>query len=183
TQDRVVRPITAPGEFPPGLDNSFSRTTSDVYLSKLLDGRIGLRGRVTDIFLGANWERRDYLYLGGIEDKYLGVSLLVSRRLGPRVTIEASAAYTDSQLREGGSYTDRTYALSLLRQIGNKTHLTLTGNRIDRTGISSAYTANWVLLGIEVNFAGADHVGGGDRGFAGGRPATRANTLPTIRQR
>lgn len=182
TQDRVARSITAPGDFPPGLGNQFSRTTSDVYLSKALEGRIGLRGRVTGIFLQGNWERRDYLYLGDIQDEYKGASLMVTRRLGPRVTLEGTVGYTDTQLREGGAYTDRSYALSLTRLIGTKTQLTLTGNRIERTGATQPYTANWVLLGIEVNFAGTDRAGGG-RGFAGGRPATRANTLPTIPQR
>jgi hypothetical protein len=182
TQERVVRGITAPTDFPPGLDNQFSRTTSDVYLSKALEGRIGLRGRVTGIFLQGNWERRDYLFLGDIQDKYAGATLLLTRRLGPRVTLEATLGYTDTELREGGAYADRSYAVSLVRLIGTKTQLTLTGNRIERTGATQPYTANWVLLGIEVNFAGTDRAGG-RRGFTGARPATRANTLPTIPQR
>jgi hypothetical protein len=182
TQNRVVRGITAPTDFPPGLEQDFSRTTSDVYLSKALEGRIGLRGRVTEVFLTANWERRDYILLGDIEDKYTGVGLELMRRLGPRVTLTATAGYIDTQLREGDAYKDHNYALSLVRQIGNKTQLTLTGNRIDRTGGAQPYAANWVLLGIEVNFAGNDRAGG--RGFgAGGRPATRGNTLPTIPRR
>ncbi len=182
TQNRVVRGITPPGDFPPGLGQDFSRTTSDVYVSKALEGRIGLRGRVTEIFLSANWERRQYILLGNLEDKYAGLSVELSRRLGPRVTLEATAGYVDTQLREGDSYKDHNYALSLVRQIGTKTQLTLTGNRIDRTGGGRPYAANWVLLGIEVNFAGNDRRGGRGLG-AGGRPATRANTLPTVPKR
>ena len=179
TQERVVRGITAPTDFPPGLDPNFSRATSDVYLSKLLNARIGLRGRVTDIFLSGNWERRDYLLLGDVQDKTTGANLLVSRRLGPQVTVEATVGYADSHLREGDAYQDKTYSLRMRRQIGNKTQLTLTGNRIERTGGTQPYTANWVLLGIEMNFAGNERPGGGGYG-RGARPPVRPNTLPTI---
>jgi hypothetical protein len=178
-QNTVVRSITAPGDIPPGLNQDLSRITSDVYLVKTLNGTIALRGRLTDIFLAGNWERRDYVYLGNIEDKYKGASLLVNRRLGRRVTVSATASYTDASLREGDLYTERRYSISLQRQIGRKTNLVLSGNRTERTRSSQPYTANWVLLGVEVSFADTNHAHGG-RGFVGGRPVTRPNTLPII---
>ena len=43
SQQRVLTGVTPPADFPTQLDPTFNRLTNDVYISKALGGRIGLR--------------------------------------------------------------------------------------------------------------------------------------------
>lgn len=177
TQSHVVRGITAPGDFPPGLGPGFSRTTSDVYLLKRLDGRVGLRGRVTDIFLSAYSEKREYFSPIALEDKEQGVDLVATRRLGPRLRLQLYAGLSDTQLREGDDFQEHTYTLALVRQVGALANITLSGNRFERSGGFRPYEANWVMVGFNIDFGGPDTVGRARAGV----PAERGRgTLPTV---
>jgi hypothetical protein len=178
TQSYALRAVTAPGDFPVGIDPGFSRTTSDVFLLRQLEGRIGLRGRVTEIFLSVDSERREYFTALGGEDKYHGVTLLVGRQVGPRVRVEATAELVGAKLLAGEEYNERRYALTLARQIGLRTNVTLSGNRVDRSGGTNPYAANWVVLGVRMVFAGnRSKVGGIGRNA----PVRRSrSTLPTV---
>ena len=183
SQSRVLTGVNPPGGFPTEIDPRFDRITNDVYILKALGGRIGLRGRLTEIFIALRSEEREYLApFNGLEDKYKGANVLVTRRLGPRLNLQASGGYTKSNLREGIDYNEYIYNLTLARQLGNRTALTFSGNRVNRGG-PVGYNANWVVLGFTMNFGAPGEVGGkgGYRPIGAGRGTNQPArpTLPT----
>lgn len=184
SQQRVLTGVTPPADFPTQLDPTFNRLTNDVYISKALGGRIGLRGRLTDIFFAVSSEEREYVgTFAGREDKFKGASIQLTRRLGPRLNLTASGGYTKSDLREGTDYSEALYNVTLARQLGTRTALTLSANRVDRSG-PQGYDANWVVLGFTMNFGAPGEVGAQGGGYRGPGGAARGNqsarpTLPT----
>jgi hypothetical protein len=184
SQTRVLTGVAPPGGFPAQIDPTFDRLTNDVYISKALGGRFGLRGRLTEIYFAVTAEEREYVgTLAGLTDKFKGASVQLTRRLGPRLNLLASGGYTKSNLREGTDYTEALYNVTLARQLGTRTALTLSGNRVDRSG-SQGYDANWVVLGFTMNFGAPGEVGaqgGGYRGPSGGARGSQPArpTLPT----
>jgi uncharacterized protein (PEP-CTERM system associated) len=172
TQDRVFRGVDPNPAIPPDLGPGFSRTSADVYLLKRLAGSLALHGRVTDLFLLVTSEKREYLRLAGIEDDSRAASLRLDRRLGPRVLATLTGGISDNELREGDSYKQYDYSLTFARQVGSRTEVTLSGNRTERTGGFSEYDANWVELGIQMEF------GPRGEGRGPGRSTNRGNASP-----
>jgi hypothetical protein len=167
SQQRVLTGVTPPDGFPTGIDPTFNRLNNDVYVSKTLGGRIGIRGRLTDIFVSLTSEEREYVGgLTGLEDKFYGASVQLTRRLGPRLNLLASAGYTKSNLREGTDYSEALYNVTLARQLGTRTALTFSANRVDRSS-TQGYNANWIVLGFTMNFGAPGEVGGQGGGYRG----------------
>jgi uncharacterized protein (PEP-CTERM system associated) len=150
TQQRLLRPT-------PGPDNTtivqigprFGRLTSDAYILKRFSGQIALKGRVTEISLLVDVEKREYTQLADIKDESRSASLLAARQIGPRVRLEVQTSYSSVDLREGDSYDEQRYALRLVRRIGVSANLNLSGNHIERSGVNE-YDANWIVLGFGI---------------------------------
>jgi hypothetical protein len=175
SQTRVLTGVTPPGGFPAQIDPTFDRLTNDVYISKRLGGRMGLRGRLTEIFLSLTAEEREYIGpFAGLEDKFKGVSVQATRRLGPRLNLLAAGSYLKSDLREGTDYTEALYNVTLARQLGTRTALTFSANRVDRSG-ADGYDANWVVVGFTMNFGAPGEVGGQGGGYRGPGGGGRSN--------
>jgi hypothetical protein len=58
----------------------------------------------------------------------------------------------DSDLRDGNKYRDEIYDLEMSREIGVRTTVSLAGHHLSRSGDLDEYDANWVSLGLQVNF-------------------------------
>ncbi len=182
TQNTVLKSFVGPGIFPPGLDTQLSRTTADVYLLKQLAGDIGLRGRLTEIFLGVTSERRYYYTAPTGTDRYDGVNIQASRRLGPELRIEVRAAFDDAHLRDATDFQDRNFSVSLSRLLGRATSLVLSANHYERTGATSGYTANWVMLGFNMTF-GPQNARAGNGGMHALPGTTGFPTVPSGQMR
>ena len=159
-------------------NGQFARAGTDIYLLKRLTGQIGLRGRLTTIYLSLYSERRSYFTLPLGEDRVHGATITATRKLGPTLTLEGDASIDDETLREGDAFRQYTYAVRLIQQLGLRTRLTLSGNRTQRSGGLNPYSANWVLLQVEMHFGRtAPATGVGLRPTAPNRP-----TFPTVPQ-
>lgn len=172
TQQRVLRPTPGPdGIIVP--DPTFSRLTADAYLSKRLAGSIGLHGRITEVTLFLESDKREYMLLGGVEDKTQGASLVVTRQLGPRVAMDLEGMIHSYDLREGASYDEKRYAVRFSRLVGQQAAITFSANRVERSG-SDEYSANWVMLGFTWGMGPNGAAGGlGGAGGRGGRDGVR----------
>jgi hypothetical protein len=133
-------------------NDNFGRITPDVYVLKLLTGRINFEGRVTQIAFDVSAESREYILLDGITDRARSVGALFARQLGPRTRAELLGRLTRVDVREGGDYEDTNYTVRLSRRLATRANLTLTGTRLDRSGGVNSYRANWVELGLEMTF-------------------------------
>ncbi len=133
-------------------DPSFGRIEPETYLSKQLYGQLGLKGRFTEITLRLTSEEREYLTLAGAEDRFREAELSASRRFGARTTGEIGASLVKADLREGSSYDEDLYRISLSREIGQRTALVLAGYHLERSGELQDYDANWVSLGLQMTF-------------------------------
>lgn len=133
-------------------DPEFGRVEAEAYLSKRLSGQLGLTGRLTEIYLNVLSEQREYLRLAGTEDRLRSVDLSVSRRFGARTTGEIGANLLKADVREGGSYDEQAYRISVSRQVGQRTALFLAADHVERSGDLQDYDANWVSLGLQMTF-------------------------------
>jgi len=134
------------------LGPGFGRPTADVYLLKTFHLQLGAVGRVTRVGLDVTDENREYVQLGGIEDKVLSGRLFVARRFGKSTEGELSARLTDADLRVNESYRDALYQLRLSRQLGPRTTMNATGTYLHRTGNPLEYDATWVSAGVLMTF-------------------------------
>ena len=188
SQDQVLRATATPTSgFSPGQvvgptqltgNGEFARAGTDIYLLKRLNGQIGVRGRLTTIYVSLYSERRSYFTLPAGEDRVHGADVTVMRKLGPSLTLEGDASVDDESLREGDDFRQYTYSVRLSQQLGLRTRLTLSGNRTQRSGGLNPYSANWVLLQIDMHFGRtAPTTGIGARPTAPNRPL-----FPTVPQ-
>ena len=136
----------------PSLDPELGRVTPETYLSKRLYGQLGLKGRFTEIRLRVVSEQREYINLEGVEDRFDSADLSLSRRFGARTTGEISASLLKVDLREGESYDEDLYRISLSRELGQRSTLVLAGYHVERSGELQDYDANWVSLGLQMTF-------------------------------
>jgi hypothetical protein len=178
TQNRVLRSTTAPTGFPAQINDEFARLTSDVYLMRRLEGQVGLRGRLTEIYLNVHSERREYFTTLNIEDESRGARLLAVRRLGPQMRLEAQAGFTDADLREGDDYKEHNYSLALMRDIGTRTGVALTANRFERSGSTNPYRATWLGISLNMSFGKPGRSTSGQGLIRREGPARR--DLPTV---
>jgi uncharacterized protein (PEP-CTERM system associated) len=136
----------------PVADPVFGRVDAETFLSKRLYGELGLKGRFTEIRLLVTSEEREYVRLAGIEDRFRSVELSASRRFGARTTGEIGASVMKADLREGGSFDEDLYRISLSRELGQRTELVLAGYHLERSGDLQNYDSNWVSLGLQMTF-------------------------------
>jgi uncharacterized protein (PEP-CTERM system associated) len=130
----------------------FGRATSETYLLKRASAQLAATGRLTRIGLDVSAEEREYVLLGGLEDKFRAGRVFVNRRFGARTVGEISASLVRGDVREGGEYRDSAYDLRLSREIGSSTTVSLTLHRLSRSGDLDEYDANWVSLGLLMTF-------------------------------
>ena len=130
----------------------FGRATSEIYLLKRAYGTLTAVGRLTRIGLDVSSEEREYIQLAGIKDEFRTGRLFVNRRFGSRTSTELSVRIVDSDLRDGNKYRDEIYDLEMSREIGVRTTASLAGHHLSRSGDLDEYDANWVSLGLQVNF-------------------------------
>lgn len=130
----------------------FGRTTSEVYLLKRAHASLSAVGRLTRVGLDATAEKREYVLLAGVEDEFRSGRVYVNRRFGARTFAEVSVGLVDADLREGGSYRDELYDLSVSRELGSRTTVSLNGHHLSRSGDLDEYDANWVSLGLKMTF-------------------------------
>lgn len=130
----------------------FGRATSEIYLLKRAHAELTAVGRLTRIGVDATAERREYVQLVGIEDEFRSGRVFVNRRFGPRTTVELSAGIVDADLRDGGDYRDEFYDLTLSRELGSRTTVSLAGHHLGRSGDLDEYDANWVSVGLRMTF-------------------------------
>ena len=130
----------------------FGRATSEVYLLKRAHAALTAAGRLTRVGLDATVEKREYVQLAGVEDEFRTGRVFVNRRFGARTFAEFSASLVDADLREGGSYRDQLYDVTVAREIGSRTTVSLNGHHLSRSGDLDEYDANWVSLGLKMTF-------------------------------
>jgi len=143
---------TLPPEPVPPEAALFGRATSETYLLKRAHGTLAAVGRLTSVGVSVSVEQREYVLLGGLEDEFQIGRVFVSRRFGPRTLAEISAGIVDGELRDGVAYRDQLYDLSVSRELGARTRLSLTGHHLSRSGDTDDYDANWVSLGVVMTF-------------------------------
>jgi hypothetical protein len=161
----------------------FQRLTSDAYLMKLLDARLALTGRLTEIGLDVFSSEQNYFTVNGIQsllpvaDQYRGASLYMTRHMGAQLQGMLSATFDHTDLREGAAsaYNDQHYTARLTDQVGLRTTVTLSLDHWVRTG-SQLFTVNMVTLSANMYF------GNGPTGLPGNsivpNPVTPGTTLP-----
>lgn len=157
TQQVAMRDVKAPDpalpvEPVPPDASLFGRTTSEVYLLKRAHAALTAVGRLTRIGLDATSEQREYVQLAGIEDEFRSGRFFVNRRFGSHTSAELSAGIVDADLRDGSQYRDETYDLTLSRELGSRTTVSLAGHHLSRSGDLEEYDANWVSLGLRMTF-------------------------------
>lgn len=157
TQRVAMRDVQAPDpalpvEPVPPEEAVFGRSTSEVYLLKRAHVVLTAVGRLTRIGVDATAEKREYVQLAGVEDEFRTGRVFVNRRFGPRTSVELSAGIVAADLRDGGTYRDQRYDLSVSREVGARTTLSLAGHHLSRSGDLDVYDANWVSAGVLMTF-------------------------------
>lgn len=148
-----VGPV-GPGGAPIG--SNYARITSDVFLLKQLTGQATLVGRLTEVGLSIDSERRTYLTLGGVaappgvSDTIRTADLFAKRRLGPKISVGLDASLSDVDLREGTNYREQHFVATLTDQLGPRMALNLRLDHDRRLGFAQDFKVNFVALTFEM---------------------------------
>jgi hypothetical protein len=140
----------------------FQRLTSDAYVLKLLDARVALTGRLTEVGLSLDTREQKYLTVNGVtagvpaSDQSRGATLYATRRMGAQLQAGMTASYMHTDLREGvgETYNDQHYTAQLTDQVGLRTSVILAVDHWERSG-SQVFKVNMVTLTANMTFGNA----------------------------
>lgn len=132
----------------PGAANGvpyFSRLTSDVYLRRVLHGKLGIEGQRTTINLGVTGEQHKYLNTPGGNDELRSATVDFRRALSSRAYLNFGGAASRTELVDGSRYNDIDIKAGAGRDLSQRVSVSLNAFRLRRTG-TATYTANGVSL-------------------------------------
>jgi len=146
---QILRRDTAPGSIvppPPGID--ITRSTSEPFISKQLDGELRLKGRVTTIYLRIASDRQDFLRTEST-DRVRAATVGMQRVLGARTVLDIGASTARTEFRDGSNGIDNDVAISLNRRVSRTFVIGGVARYLDRWGSGLDDYRAW-SVGIQV---------------------------------
>ena len=131
----------------------FGRTTSEVYLLKRAHASLTAVGRLTRVGLDATAEKREYVPARQHRGRVPRRPRVRQPALRARTFAEVSARPGRCRLcATAARIATQLYDLSVSRELGSRTTVSLTGHHLSRSGDLEEYDANWVSLGLQMTF-------------------------------